>query len=47
MPGYRRLPGTALVNETTGETVYIPPQDYPTILNLMNNLLKNLSMIIV
>jgi|JI9StandDraft_1071089.scaffolds.fasta_scaffold17349_2 Fic family protein len=36
--GYRRVPGTALINETSGETVYTPPQDYPTILHLMDNL---------
>ena len=36
--GYRRLPGTSLINEKTGKTVYTPPQDYPTIEKLMNNL---------
>ncbi|MEP7169124.1 MAG: Fic family protein [Bacteroidota bacterium] len=36
--GYRRLPGTALINEVTGETVYTPPQDYDSISRLMNNL---------
>lgn len=36
--GYRKVPGTALVNETTGQTVYTPPQDYDTIVKLMNNL---------
>jgi Fic family protein len=36
--GYRRLPGTALINDRTGETVYTPPQDYNTIKNLMDNL---------
>jgi Fic family protein len=38
--GYRRLPGTALVNERTGETVYMPPQDYATIQKLMDNLIE-------
>lgn len=38
--GYRKLPGTALINEKTGETVYTPPQDYPTIEKLMNNLVE-------
>jgi|WetSurMetagenome_2_1015567.scaffolds.fasta_scaffold00004_10 Fic family protein len=38
--GYRRLPGTSLINEKTGETVYMPPQDYDTIVNLMSNLIK-------
>ena len=36
--GFRKLPGTKLLNETTGETVYTPPQDYDTILKLMDNL---------
>ncbi|MCX6273379.1 MAG: Fic family protein [Bacteroidetes bacterium] len=38
--GFRKLPGTALKNETTGETVYTPPQDYDEILRLMSNLEK-------
>ena len=38
--GFRKVPGTALKNETTGETVYTPPQDYETILDLMANLEK-------
>lgn len=36
--GYRRVPGTVLVNEATGQTVYSPPQDYDTIVRLMDNL---------
>ncbi|HED37719.1 MAG TPA: Fic family protein [Ignavibacteria bacterium] len=36
--GFRKLPGTALKNATTGETVYTPPQDYSEILKLMSNL---------
>jgi Fic family protein len=36
--GYRRLPGTSLKNERTGEVVYTPPQDYDSILRLMGNL---------
>ncbi|MEJ7712082.1 MAG: Fic family protein [Pyrinomonadaceae bacterium] len=36
--GYRRLPGTELKNQQTGETVYTPPQDYDTINRLMQNL---------
>jgi Fic family protein len=36
--GFRKLPGTKLLNEATGETVYIPPQDYDTIVKLMENL---------
>jgi Fic family protein len=38
--GYRRLPGTSLINEKTGVTIYTPPQDYDTIVNLMTNLIK-------
>ena len=36
--GFRKLPGTLLKNEATGETVYEPPQDYDTIVSLMTNL---------
>ncbi len=36
--GFRKVPGTALKNTTTGEVVYTPPQDYETILDLMKNL---------
>lgn len=36
--GFRRLPGTELKNDQTGETVYIPPQDPGTIIKLMVNL---------
>ena len=36
--GFRKLPGTALKNATTGETVYNPPQEYSEILDLMANL---------
>lgn len=36
--GFRKLPGTKLLNEVTGETVYTPPQDYDTIVKLMANL---------
>jgi len=36
--GFRKLPGTKLLNDKTGEVVYIPPQDYDTIVSLMNNL---------
>ncbi len=36
--GFRKLPGTALKNTTTGETVYTPPQEYSEILDLMTNL---------
>ncbi len=36
--GFRKLPGTALKNDLTGETVYEPPQHPDTILALMANL---------
>ena len=36
--GFRKLPGTALKNAATGETIYTPPQDYAEILRLMANL---------
>ncbi|MBU6177551.1 MAG: Fic family protein [Bacteroidetes bacterium] len=36
--GFRKLPGTKLLNDKTGEVVYTPPQDFDTIISLMNNL---------
>jgi Fic family protein len=36
--GFRKQSGTVLKNEQTGEIVYSPPQDYETIVSLMNNL---------
>ena len=38
--GFRKLPGTALKNSVTGDTIYTPPQDYEDILRLMANLEK-------
>lgn len=38
--GYRKLPGTELKNQRSGETVYIPPQNHSDIIRLMNNLEK-------
>ncbi len=38
--GFRKLPGTALKNSSTGETVYTPPQDFDTINRLMSDLEK-------
>ena len=38
--GFRKLPGTALKNAATGETVYTPPQSENEIINLMSNLEK-------
>ncbi len=36
--GFRKLPGTKLMNDKTGDVVYTPPQDFDTIISLMNNL---------
>lgn len=36
--GFRRLPGTALKNDRTGEVVFTPPQSYAEIASLMANL---------
>ncbi len=36
--GFRKLPGTTLKNEQTGETVYTPPQHHDEIVALMSNL---------
>ena len=36
--GIRKLPGTVLMNETTGETVYTPPSGEDEIRYLLSNL---------
>jgi Fic family protein len=36
--GFRKIPGTALKNDATGETVYSPPQDPQMVIELMTNL---------
>lgn len=36
--GFRKVSGTVLRNSATGKTIYTPPQDYKTILDLMTNL---------
>jgi Fic family protein len=41
--GIRRLPGTALVNDSTEEVVYTPPQDYNEICRLLNNFCEYLN----
>ena len=38
--GFRKLPGTKLLNDRTGEVVYIPPQAHKDIVALMRNLEK-------
>lgn len=38
--GFRKLPGTELRNDRTGETVYVPPQNNEDIKSLMANLLE-------
>ena len=38
--GYRKLPGTALKNDLTGETIYTPPQHPDEIEKLMDNLVE-------
>jgi Fic family protein len=38
--GFRKLPGTKLLNDATSEVVYTPPQDHAAIISLMNNLEK-------
>lgn len=36
--GFRKVPGTKLTNQQTGEVVYVPPQHPDEIMKLMNNL---------
>jgi len=38
--GFRKLPGTSLVNQATGESIYTPPQEYDQIVALIDNLVK-------
>ncbi len=38
--GFRKVPGTELKNEQTGETVYTPPQNYDDIMEYMSNLVQ-------
>ena len=37
--GIRKIPGTVLVNPASGAVIYTPPQEYQTILRLMDNLM--------
>ena len=36
--GFRKVPGTVLKNENTGELIYTPPQNYEEIMQCMENL---------
>ena len=38
--GFRKLPGTQLLNDKTGQVIYTPPQDPGSIADLMDNLEK-------
>jgi cell filamentation protein, protein adenylyltransferase len=38
--GFRKLPGTELKNDKTGETIYTPPQNHEDIIDLMSNIEK-------
>lgn len=38
--GIRRLSGTVLLNQATGETVFVPPQEYEAIVRLLDNLVE-------
>lgn len=42
-PGLRKLPGTELKN-SRGETIYVPPQNYQEIVELMSNLDKYINL---
>jgi len=39
-PGIRKLPGTVLMNEVTGEVIYTPPEGEKVLLDYMTNLEK-------
>ena len=41
--GIRKLPGTSLVNDITGETIYTPPQNYDEICLLLDDLCRYLN----
>jgi Fic family protein len=42
--GFRKLPGTELRNDRTGETVFVPPQSHGDIVTLMGNLEQFINM---
>jgi Fic family protein len=37
-PGVRKLPGTAIANQKTGEIIYTPPEGYDRLMGLLSNL---------
>jgi len=41
--GIRKMPGTSLVSDATGETIYMPPQDYGEICLLLDDLCRYLN----
>jgi len=41
--GVRKLPGTSLVNDTTGEVIFTPPQNYDEICMLLDNFCRFLN----
>jgi Fic family protein len=41
--GIRKLPGTSLINSTTNEIIYTPPQDYDEICYLLDNFCRYLN----
>jgi Fic family protein len=41
--GIRKLPGTSLVNDTTNEIIYTPPQEYDEICHLLDNFCEYLN----
>ncbi|MEB0263290.1 MULTISPECIES: Fic family protein [unclassified Mucilaginibacter] len=38
--GFRKVPGTELINQATGESIYTPPQEYDKIVELIDNMVK-------
>lgn len=43
-PGFRTLPGTRIINPSTQEIIYTPPQDAKQIQDLMKNLLEYINL---
>lgn len=43
--GNRKMPGTVLKNDKTGEVVYTPPQDYDVILDLLSNFIEHFNQV--